>query len=449
MNEKEIDIELKQVVESIKKLINYADSYFSEGISITLKDYKERILLTIKSDYLKKTVKSEITIERLREYIKSKSQYKIKNYCVLYSRNYYENFLHERFPYETVDAKETDEGYYIYKHKDEKFNIEYEISPISNEYLILLLLYLIPRIDEFSFYQAVNFLGPFLDVKTYENSDKIDPLEIFRINQYSIKIKTQKDTDFEILSGLASSYCYNFTFFRNIPIIPVRNFDNLYKESIDFFRYEEMDIPRKIYNEELTYYYQMACSSRNPFMLYLLFYQIIEYFYAKVYDEEKVNFVKNRITDPDFNFNKEKNIRQFLNDLGAKFRLRENRLEEDEVLKLTLKKYVDLRNLKNKIEEYNESIIDYYQKNVASFTLEPSIDQNLRFINFGTKEEEHIYGNLMRRIYSIRNSLVHSKDISEARFKPFENEEELILELPLVRLVAEEIIHNSAKDIRI
>ena len=147
MTEKEIDVELKQVVESIKKLISYADSYFSEGISITYKDHEAKIPLTIKSDYLRKTVESEISIDRLKQNITSKSHYEVKNNCILYSSNYYENFLHERFPYETVEAEETDMGYYIYKHKDEKFSIEYEISPISNEYMILLLLNLIHRIE--------------------------------------------------------------------------------------------------------------------------------------------------------------------------------------------------------------------------------------------------------------------------------------------------------------
>ncbi|MCE7744006.1 MAG: hypothetical protein GPJ52_02605 [Candidatus Heimdallarchaeota archaeon] len=55
----------------------------------------------------------------------------------------------------------------------------------------------------------------------------------------------------------------------------------------------------------------------------------------------------------------------------------------------------------------------------------------------------------MRRIYAIRNSIVHSKDTSEARFKPFTDEEELTKEIPLIRLIAEEVIHNSAEKLEL
>jgi hypothetical protein len=55
---------------------------------------------------------------------------------------------------------------------------------------------------------------------------------------------------------------------------------------------------------------------------------------------------------------------------------------------------------------------------------------------------------LSNRIYNVRNALIHSKEGEKRRYVPFsENENELRKELPLIRLVAEQIIINSSKNI--
>jgi len=80
---------------------------------------------------------------------------------------------------------------------------------------------------------------------------------------------------------------------------------------------------------------------------------------------------------------------------------------------------------------------------MVSFALDEKDDYKLFLIDLKNK---NVFERIARRIYTIRNSIVHSKETYTSRFRPFENEEELIKEIPLIRLIAEDIIINSGKD---
>ena len=57
-----------------------------------------------------------------------------------------------------------------------------------------------------------------------------------------------------------------------------------------------------------------------------------------------------------------------------------------------------------------------------------------------------VYTQVARRIYFVRNSLVHSKSgKNQERYKTYKDEQSLEKEIPLVQSVAELIIINSSK----
>ena len=61
--------------------------------------------------------------------------------------------------------------------------------------------------------------------------------------------------------------------------------------------------------------------------------------------------------------------------------------------------------------------------------------------------KENIYSNLSERIYSTRNSIVHSKQGDKPKFIPFKDKIDLFKEIPLIRFIAEEIVFATSKSI--
>jgi hypothetical protein len=55
---------------------------------------------------------------------------------------------------------------------------------------------------------------------------------------------------------------------------------------------------------------------------------------------------------------------------------------------------------------------------------------------------------IARRIYHIRNILVHNKDGDRVRYRPFSDQEEILAkEVPLILFIAEQLIIKTGKDI--
>lgn len=110
---------------------------------------------------------------------------------------------------------------------------------------------------------------------------------------------------------------------------------------------------------------------------------------------------------------------------------------ELESLKYVLKEYVQIENLKNKLNVLDKDLIVFYQNNKVAFCKAPIIPWN---------DAGGVYTQLAKRIYFTRNSLVHSKSgKNKERYKPYKDEKELQKEIPLVRMIAEMIIINSSK----
>ena len=50
----------------------------------------------------------------------------------------------------------------------------------------------------------------------------------------------------------------------------------------------------------LLIYYKLAFSSSNPYIQYISFYHVIEYFYDEVFKKKMVNDLMGKLTQPDF-----------------------------------------------------------------------------------------------------------------------------------------------------
>ena len=113
-------------------------------------------------------------------------------------------------------------------------------------------------------------------------------------------------------------------------------------------------------------------------------------------------------------------------------------IDEKEALQITLMRYVNMENVKCKIKEIDNSLIEYYKKNDVVFS-------GGQKVNFDDKEIKGLFKNVASRIYLTRNSIVHSKDTDKPRYMPFKHDKSLVKEIPLIRFIAEEIIINTSE----
>ena len=81
----------------------------------------------------------------------------------------------------------------------------------------------------------------------------------------------------------------------------------------------------------------------------------------------------------------------------------------------------------------------YYYNEVPSFLKNVSDSNGLKFSINNLNNSEKTYGKIARRLYAIRNSLVHNKE-GENHFNPLNDEEDLKKEIPLMKAIAETVI---------
>lgn len=255
-------------------------------------------------------------------------------------------------------------------------------------------------------------------------------------NIKTIKILSSSDLKLETFEKLSDSFIFSLGYNVNMHILEFRPLN----EDINYnprLKLDEIEIPRRDYIKELIYYYQQALSADNPLLEYLSFYQILEYFYGIVVREDLMNDVKNKISHPKFSHRNNESILQLIDIV------RKGKFEEQRALIHVLKRYLKLDELKNDLLNYceNENYYEYYINNKVNFANAGSIKGN---------KNEIMMDLLSNRIYDVRNALIHSKEGEKSKYTPFsENESELKKEIPLIRLVAEQIIINSSKDLEL
>ena len=103
--------------------------------------------------------------------------------------------------------------------------------------------------------------------------------------------------------------------------------------------------------------------------------------------------------------------------------------------------YVDIDEVKDRINSFSFSDVSYYQ-----YTPVPFISSNKTLI--GWSDRQGVYSNIANRIHETRNALVHSKsEYADKQYKPYRDKAALIREIPLIRSVAESVIIHSSEDL--
>lgn len=200
------------------------------------------------------------------------------------------------------------------------------------------------------------------------------------------------------------------------------------------FEGAELPLPRVGYNADILLFYQRGMSTDDPVIQFLSFYQVIEYFFVRISDEQLYSKLSQKINDPKFTTTPV-NLDRIIQDTITHKR----ETDETEMLKFVLSRFIDETELIEFLKAYEAYLGDsLYSKRKSIFG--ENIEVKL--------EGNHAIGNLAKRIKVIRNALVHSSDRYERqqRYIPSSSSEKIIRnEIPLMRFLAEKVIIGSSE----
>lgn len=329
-----------------------------------------------------------------------------------------------------------------YGVQDEENGITYDLSPPSNEFIIFLFDKKRDSLKElFRSFRSQSFRG-FPETPTDFFEFAKFAIGGYNIDRYvTAKVQSTKNQHSkEILQNQCQNYLYQISYQLGIALIEESGYQqNRIKRHANSNRFQNLaeTIPyQKNLKPELLHHYHLALSSNDPSLEFLSYYHIIEHFfydafYKPVLNKNKENLEKLLELNQD-----SKEIRgDITRSLSKDFQF-----NEKEALLLVLKEYVKLGKLKNDLSSLDDSLIEYLQTHSVSFTG----DENENKVSFNDTPD-HVYHHIKKRIYDVRNSIVHSKS-STPQYRPFFDDEELVEEIPLIKCIAEQIIISSAED---
>ncbi|MFH8991999.1 hypothetical protein [Streptomyces sp. NPDC017940] len=116
----------------------------------------------------------------------------------------------------------------------------------------------------------------------------------------------------------------------------------------------------------------------------------------------------------------------------------EGGVNEQRALELVLERFVDISRLVAELNTYDGTLINYYKANGVPFAGANKVDLTVA-------NEETVRTSMAKRIYKVRNALVHAKEGDLPKYAPFAHDDELSQEVPLMRFISEQIIIKHGK----
>ena len=375
----------------------------------------------------------------LKEYLNNNN-----NELSIIYKNYYEvpiSIKNEHFPimprYDRVIGKE---------YSDDENELKYKIDTPSNEFLFKMVELKI-RPNAIMMLRRLPIFEKMREGKgKIEKKTILDLLRMVYRDCITLKINSIHVQDKIMFEHLADAFIFSINYNMDIGIRQTYDLENIHERRINTrFRnveLEKISAPKRIYKKELVEQYNMASITEDPFIQYLCYYHILEHFYEHVYKEQLITIVKEQLTMPNFSIKKDKEIIKLIDRIKEKIKVDKQNFDGDELesLELVIKKYIDIDSLQSKIEENNDQLVDYYDKQKINFSKGIPVNFN---------DKENLYKNIAKRIYSTRNALVHykSNDFTQKEkgmYRPFDDRPELTKEVPLIRILAEEVIIKNS-----
>lgn len=333
--------------------------------------------------------------------------------------------------------------------EDIENGIKYELSEPTSEYCMYLLMLIKEQMNQqegrFNRIPPMRLRRP--ADRFWRSDDEITlPIILKRmIGEVSLKIIDTKGNKRFICeyANLKTSFVFDYMYKSRIALVEFLNITDMFPFGMmPSERRPATEIstpPLRCYVEDVVDYYKQALASKDPYIKYISFYHIMEYFFDEVFKRKVVEDFKNKITHPDFSYKDDNKVYDLAQYIKNKFSSKDipGQGDEKESLKYVLTEYVPIDDLKTRIDAINPTAVTYYQNNKVSFCNASPI---------GWTDLQGVYTKIRDRVYNTRNSLVHSKSGKNfQRYRPYKDENQLQLEIPLVQAIAELIIINSSK----
>ena len=327
---------------------------------------------------------------------------------------------------------------------------EYSIQTPSNELILSLVSLLsvneISSINKYFLEREILYNSRFSQIEFFDFI-----LQILRIN-CSIKVKsTVTKTSLDSFKKHIKSYLYDIAYNLNYLFNPIDSMSNVYlnkgsnKQRYLRLKPSEIIAPKLFYNDDLIERYNIALESKEPYIQFISYYQIIEYCFNKVSKEKMLNDTKEILQKPDFSYKNDDKVQALVKIVQKNTRMYEIEALGSELsdLKLVIEKYISKEDLITDINDFDDDLMQYYRTQKVSFSCGMQID-------FDCNDNKNFIDTLSDRIYKTRNALVHNKsNYSEAIYHPSNENDKKSLnkEIPLMRIIAERIIFKTAKEI--
>lgn len=384
------------------------------------------------------TLEREFLLERsrLHQLVASIKVKDLSDETALYTDTSFEIIVNEESPISVRRVR--DEVIHV---SDNESTITYEVSPPSDEYLI----WLIATASTMGSLRDLGFgLVPRIRARLLvdEQETQFDALGVLRLlfaRAITLKLSSTSKLGIRRFQSATYSFLFHLAYNLDMALVPQRYFEEVSRRGrISRMRRsttEELDPPRRTYNEDLVNHYILAISTDSPTVQFLSHYHVLEHFFESVFNDDLIDQIKTSITQPSFSYKRRKDVSHLISTIKKSLQIRSETItfSEPEALKLSLSKFIDLTQLTARLEEYDSSLIDYYTNTEVPFSKGVAIP-------FHSSDQTHIIRELAKRIYVTRNSLVHSKDGDKARYTPFKDERALVMEIPLLRFISEMVI---------
>ncbi|WP_432090912.1 hypothetical protein [Streptomyces sp. NRRL F-5630] len=270
----------------------------------------------------------------------------------------------------------------------------------------------------------------------------ISLLEVVAEILYTVTLRVESTRGGVDYENLANSFlfhaAYNMDLAARIGVDPLFEASNIQK--VRRISGTAFDPPRQTYGSDLIHHYLMGVAAEIPLLEYLSFYHVAEHYFEKVFNDDLVEQVRKGITDPSFSARRAKDIQAIIRTVNKAQRQvkEEGGVNELRALQLVIDRFVDIERLVADLEAYDGYLIAHYRENGVQFAGASKLDLKLA-------DEEAVRSSLARRIYKVRNALVHAKEGDLPKYAPFAHDTELSKEIPLMRFTSEQIIIAHGK----
>lgn len=422
----------------IKKTPQEIAALIAEALRIPLEEMDEAYSFDFNERGVNKVL--ELPKTDLDQVLSNLNQQENPDETVISTPKSYEVLVREESSFPRMGPRLRDESILV---EDQDNSLSYRLSRPTNEFLIFLLL----KVSEISSPRAMVMPMPLNRIFDRPREEEIS--NIFELLKrviprfLTLQIASEKNRSNAELERFGSAFLFQLSYNIDIALVPQRHIEEIVRSGrINRIRrssMDELDPPRRHYISDLVHHYQLAVGAENPFLEFISYYHVAEHFFETVFNQDLVERIRSKLTQPDFSYKRKKDIGGLIKDISKSLQIRNDSItfSELEALRLTLENYIDFEDLKSKIDDYDPTLSEYYRTTKVSFSNGDEFD-------LSGSDEAVLAKKLASRIYKTRNAIVHSKDSDKSKYMPFRDDKILVKEVPLIRFIAEQIIIESS-----